>query len=155
MPRSGRAPSHAAVFVGFVSVSRSLGDPALSVKPQMDQSAVCERERAQLGHQSSPLRVAEDVAAAASDWQRAVQRPGTRRERPPGDARAQLGSSALPAPVGRRRAGPRGHRKWTREPQRHWRHTAANNDHHRPKFGRGTSKVSDNFLIILKFVLNV
>lgn len=109
----------------------------------MDQSVL--RVRAQLGHQSSPLRVAEDVAAAASDRQRAVQRPGTRRERPPGDACAQLGSSTFSAPVGRRRVGPRGHGKWARNPQRHRRHTAANNDHHRPKSGRGTSKVSENF----------
>lgn len=117
--------------------------------PRMDQSVLCCAvcAGAQLGHQSSPLRVAEDVAAAPSDGQRAVQRPGTRRERPPGDARAQLGAPASPAPVGRRRVGPRGHGKRTRDPQGHWRHTAANYDHHRPKFGRGTSKVSKNFFL--------
>lgn len=104
-----------------------------------------------VGQQSSPLCVAEDVAAAAFDGQRALQRPGTRHEWPPRDACAYRGSSTLTAPVRRRRLGPRRHRERTRTPQRYRRHTAANNDHHRPKFGRGTGKVSDNFLPLYLF----
>lgn len=140
-----RTPSRAAAGLaclqpGCTFRCQSLEDPA-APEPLMDQSVL--RVGAQLGHQSSPLRVAEDVAAAGSDRQRAVQRPGTRSERPPGDACAQLGSPTFSAPVGR--VGPRGHGKRTRNPQRYRRHTATNNDHHRPKSGRGTSKVSLNF----------
>lgn len=104
-----------------------------------------------VGQQSSPLCVAEDVAAAASDGQWALQRPGTRHEWPPWDACAQLGSPTFPAPVGRRGLRPRGHRKRTWNPQRYRWHTAANNDHNRPKFGRGTSKVSDPFYLFFFF----
>lgn len=104
-----------------------------------------------VGQQSSPLRVAEHVAAAASHGQWGLQRPGTRHKRPPGDAPTQLGSPSVPAPARRRGLGPRWHWKWTRNPQRYWRYTAANNDHYWPKFGRGTSKVSGNFWVYKGF----
>lgn len=114
-------------------------------------SLVCVVSVSTVGQQSSPLCVAEDVAAAAaaSDGQWAIQRPGTRREWPPRDARAQLSSPTLPASARRSGVGPRGYRERTWNPQRYWGHTAADNDYYRPKFGRGTSKVSHGYASFL------
>lgn len=131
-----RRPACRCVFPVYLSVSVARGPAPCARCPVVGLPV------STVGQQSSPLCVAEDVAAAAaaaSDGQRALQRPGTRRERPSRDARAQLGS---PAAVRRGGLGPRGHGERTRIPQRHRRHTAADNDHHRPKFRRGTSEVS-------------
>lgn len=105
---------------------------------------------AQLGSSRRSCASLWDVAAAAADGQRAIQRQGTGSERPPRDAFTQLGP---PAPVGRSGAGPRWNRKRTWDPEGYWRHSAANYDYHRPKFGRGTSKVSDGFVVFFSDIL--